>query len=207
MGTPTGPDNLAAALFGKTRQAVLALLYEHPDEWFYVRQIVRNAGVGQGAVQRELRRLWQVGILVRRVDGRQVYYQADSRCPIYGELRSLTTKTVGAAGVLSAALASLTERIQLAFIYGSLAEGKARSASDVDLLIVGDVTFAGVATALSPVQERLGREVNPTVYPPSEFRQKLADGHHFLAAVRSRPKIYLIGDDDEFARLAESRMA
>jgi predicted nucleotidyltransferase len=207
MGTPSHPDNLAAVLFGKTRQAVLALLYGHPDEWFYVRQIVRNAGVGQGAVQRELRRLWQVGILVRRVDGRQVYYQADPRCPIYDELRSLTTKTVGAAGVLWAALASLTERIQLAFIYGSLAEGKARSASDVDLLVVGDVTFAGVATALSPVQERLGREVNPTVYPPSEFRQKLAEGHHFLTAVRSRPKIYLIGDDDEFARLAESRMA
>ena len=108
-------DNLSATLFGKTRRAVLALLYSHADESFYLRQIARTADVGMGAVQREVKKLSKAGIIRRTVRGRHVYYQANPECPIYAELKSLVIKTVGVGDVLRAALVPITDRITVAF--------------------------------------------------------------------------------------------
>ena len=207
LGTNESWDNLAAALFGKAQQSVLGLLFGRPDESFYVREIVRATRAGQGAVQRELKRLADSGIIERVERGRQVYYQANRHCPIFAELLGLIVKTAGVGDVLRAALAALKGRIAVAFIFGSFAGGEPRKASDVDVLVVGDVTFAEVVSALGPAQERLGRDVNPSVYPPAEFRQKLAAGHHFLTSVLNGPKIFLIGGERELAGLAEKRLA
>jgi predicted nucleotidyltransferase len=204
MGTEMKRWDLAAALFGKTRRAVLALLFSHADESFYVRQVVRRVGAGVGAVQRELMRLADSGIIVRHSEGRQVYYQANRQCPIFAELQALLVKTTGIADVLRSALADLAQRIRVAFIYGSMAKGTARSTSDIDVLVVGEATFAELVSALGSAQERLGREVNPSVYPASEFSHKLAHGHHFLSSVLRQPKIFLLGDEHELARLAKS---
>lgn len=206
MGTLTS-EFLAAVLFGRTRRAVLALLYGRPDESFYMRQIIRIAQAGQGAVQRELASLVKAGVIERRAQGRQAYYQANRECPIFPELRQLITKTVGIADVLRAALAPLEERIDFAFVYGSMARDEQRRGSDVDLLIVGDVTFAEVVSALQGAQKKLGREVNPTIYPRTEFRKKLAAGHHFLNTVVGDKKIFLIGGPREFATMAHQRLA
>jgi len=108
---------------------------------------------------------------------------------------------------LRAALTPLSERIQVAFIYGSVARGEQRAASDVDVLIVGGATFAEVVAALSPCQDKLGREINPTVYPAAEFKAKLAAGHHFLKAVLTRPKLFMMGGERELAALAGKRLA
>ncbi len=170
MGTLVTQDVLCSALFGETRRAVLALLFSRPDESFYLREVVRWAGTGRGAVQRELARLEQAGIVRRRRRGSQVHFQASAECPVFGELRGFVLKTVGLVGVLRAALSPLAERIRVAFIYGSVARGEARAASDVDLCVVGGVTFAEIAGAIRGAQEKLGREINPTVYPPAEFR-------------------------------------
>lgn len=202
MGT-NGGKLLSESLFGKARRAVLAVLYSRPDETLYVRQIARAAGAGQGAVQRELSQLTESGILVRSVRGKQVYYQANPRCPIYQELRSLVVKTVGAAEVLRAALAPLADRIGLAFIYGSLARGEEGSRSDVDVMVVGSATFGEVVDALRPPQDKLGREVNPTVYSPAEFKAKLAAKQPFLTAVKGDPKIFLIGDEHDLGELGK----
>jgi predicted nucleotidyltransferase len=207
MGTNEKQGDLAAALFGKTRREVLALLFSHADESFYLREVVRRVRAGTGAVQRELQRLADVGILVRLVRGRQVYYQANRQCPVFPELQGLLVKTVGVADVLRAALAGLADRIRIAFLYGSMAKGSARSGSDVDVLIVGDVAFAEVVSALGSAQERLARDVNPSVYPPSEFYRKLAHRHHFLSSVLREPKVFLLGDEHELARLAKGGMA
>lgn len=206
MGTQR-KDSPAATLLGRTRQAVLALLYGHPDESFYLRQIIRIARAGQGAVQRELASLVRAGIVERRVRGRQTYYQANRECPIFPELRQLITKTVGIADVLRAALETLEQRIDVAFVYGSLARGELRPGSDVDLLVVGEVTFSEIVAALQSAQQKLGREINPTVYPAAEFRKKLAAGHHFLSAVAADKKIFLIGDPRELATVAHKRLA
>ncbi len=200
-------DNLAAALFGKAQQLVLGLLFVRPDESFYMREIVRATQVGQGAVQRELQRLAEAGIIHRTVRGRQVYYQANRACPVFAELQGLVVKTAGVGDVLRSALSPLKDRIEVAFIFGSFAAGAPRKNSDVDVLIVGEVSFADVVTSFGSAQQRLGRDLNPSVFPAAEFRTKLSTGHHFLTSVVREPKIFLIGDDRELARLVESRLA
>jgi predicted nucleotidyltransferase len=207
MGAREDQSILSSALFGRTRQAVLALLYTHADESYYMRQIARAVGAGQGAVQRELVQLSKAGILVREPKGVQFFYRANRNCPIFTELQGLIIKTAGVADVLRAALATLAERIDVAFIHGSMARGKAGLLSDIDLVIVGKVSFEDVVTALSPTQERLGREVNPSVYPREEFQRKLRDRHHFLTRVMGTPRIMLIGDEHDIGRLAEEHLA
>ncbi|MEE8553863.1 MAG: nucleotidyltransferase domain-containing protein [Desulfobacterales bacterium] len=203
MSTINKKGNLSATLFGKTRRAVLALLYSHVDESFYLRQIFRAAGVGMGAVQRELKRLSDSGIIIKTLQGQQVYYTANPECPIYDELKSLVMKTVGIGEILKAALVPLADLINVAFLFGSLVRGDERSLSDADVLVVGDVTFSEVVTALSQVQETIRREINPVVYPPKEFRSKLSADHHFLKTTLNSPKFFLIGDEHELAKLVE----
>lgn len=206
MSTPHYRDNISQTLFGKTRQAVLSLLYSNVGEAFYLRQIVRAAGVGVGAVQRELKELSDAGIIQRIVRGRQVYYQANPHSPVFEELKGLVTKTIGIAGILQTALAPLADRIRVAAIYGSVARSEENRASDVDLLVVGKVTFAEIVSALGQAQKTINREINPTVYPPSEFRSKLLAGHHFLNTVLAKPILFLVGDERELARLAKKRL-
>ncbi|MBI4430788.1 MAG: nucleotidyltransferase domain-containing protein [Candidatus Omnitrophica bacterium] len=197
---------MTSALFGKTKRAVLALLLTHPEESFYLRQIVRSAGLGQGAVQRELQHLTEAGLLLRRRQGHQVFYQANRDSPIFKELKTLVVKTVGAGDILRRAFSELKDRIQAAFLYGSFATGKDRPASDLDLAVIGDVTFGEVVSQLQPVQEALGREINPTVYTPDEFQKKLKAKHHFVSALIQEPKIMLIGEDRELTKLGKKRV-
>ena len=207
MSTLSDTDNLSRTLFGKTRRAVLSLLYSQVDDAFYLRQIVRAARVGLGAVQRELKQLSDAGIIQRIVRGRQVYYQANPQCPVFAELKALVMKTVGIAAVIQAALAPLADRIRIAAIYGSIARSEEYRGSDVDLLIVGEATFAEIVSALHQAQSTINREINPTVYPPAEFRSKVAAGHHFLNAVLKEPVLFLVGDKRELARLAKKPLA
>jgi len=207
MNTGDVIDRLAQTLFGAARRAVLALLYGHADEEFYLRQVVRLTGVGVGPVQREVRALVQAGIILRRVHGHQVFFRANPSCPIFPELRGIVTKTVGAADALRAALAPLARQISVAFIYGSVARGTEAKTSDIDVMVIGRVPFANASDAASPVQEQLNREVNVTVYPVREFREKVRAGHHFVRAVLKGSKTYLIGDQNELSRVASVRLA
>ncbi len=197
---PAGPGEV---LFGVARRRVLALLFGHADEAYHLRQVVRETGLSAGGVHRELGQLAEAGIVTRRQQGRQVYFQANAASPIFAELKSLIVKTAGVADVLREALAPLAASISVAFVYGSVARGEERRASDVDLLVVGDASFAAVTQALAPAQRRLGREVNPTVYEPGEFRQKLAAGHHFLRSVTAREKLFLFGNEHDLRRLGK----
>jgi predicted nucleotidyltransferase len=207
MSTLPESDNLSKTLFSKTRRAVLSLLYSHVDDAYYLRQIVRSAGVGLGTVQRELKQLSDAGIIRRIVRGHQVYYQANPQCPVFAELKNLVLKTVGVGAALQAALTPLGDRIDVAFIYGSIARSEEHRDSDVDVLVVGKVTFAEIVSSLSEVQKAIAREINPTVYPPEEFRSKLAAGHHFLNSVLRGPIFFLIGDKRELARVAKKPLA
>jgi uncharacterized protein len=207
MDTSAAYELIGATLFSRNRRAVLGLLYGHPDEQFYLRQIVRLTGGGVGAIQRELRQLVAAGIVQRSVRGNQVNFQANPECPIVEEIKSIVLKTAGIADVLRAALAPLSDRISLSFMYGSTARGRQRADSDIDVMLVGSVTFGEVVTALTDAQMRLCREVNPTVYPVDEFSAKIRVGQHFVRNVLKREKIFLIGDDRELKRLAEKRVA
>lgn len=197
---------LPSALFGKTRRNVLGVLFSRPDEQMYVRELARMAGVAPGATQRELARLTEAGILLRSVRGNQVYYRANPKCPIFAELVGLVTKTVGLADALRTALTPVFDQIRFAFIYGSAARGELRRGSDADLFIVGNITLAQLVLLFQPVQQKIAREINPVVYSLSEFESKIVEGHHFVSSVVRENKIFLVGDEREFAALAEQRL-
>lgn len=202
-----GAVNISQVLFGRTRTAVLSLLYGHPGESFYLRQLVRATGSGNGAVQREVKQLSGAGLIVRKIAGRQSYYQANRKSPIFAELRRLLLKTSGAREVLLEAVAPLRDAIQAAFVYGSMAAQTDRPESDLDLMIVGTADFDDVVARLGPAQAKLRREINPSVYSPEEWRTKLAAGNHFLNGVAKAPKLFIIGGENELRELSPKRLA
>jgi predicted nucleotidyltransferase len=193
---------VASLLFGRVRQAILALLFTHSDQSFYVRQIARIAGGGVGAVHRELNNLVQAGLIVRTSQGNQVYYQANRNSPVFSDLRGLVVKTSGVGDVLRSALAPLADRINAAFVYGSVARGDEKAESDIDVMVVGDVDFGEVVNALSPSQDQLGREINPSVFSRAEFQQRVEKKEHFITTVLRAPKIMLIGEESELGTVA-----
>lgn len=199
--------SLATHLLGTTRTAVLGALFLHPETALHVRELARITGASPGSLHRELRALADLGLLLREEVGRQVNYRANSASPVFAELAGLLRKTAGVADVVSEALASLTGRIAVAFIYGSVAAGREGPRSDVDVMVLGSHGFAAVAAAVAPVQDILRRDVNVTVMKPSEFSRKLRSGDGFVASVIREPKIWLIGNDDDLTELVQDRPA
>jgi len=186
-------------------QAILAQLYGRPDQEFYLRELARSTGTAPSSLQRDLAALARAGIILRTARGHQVYFRANRSCPVFEELRGLVVKTFGVVEILRAALQALTGRIESAFVYGSVARGEARAESDIDLFVIGKVSSGDVIEALASAQRRLGREINPTVFPPAEFAEKARGENHFLTTVLAEPKLFLIGDEDELEGLARQR--
>jgi predicted nucleotidyltransferase len=197
MGTRNQVDSIASLIFPRTRLNILTLIYLHSKAEFYLREIIRLVNAGRGAVERELANLVEAGIITREKRGNHVYFSANRLCPIYGELKSMIVKTAGIADVLKSALKPLGGGIELAFIYGSYAKGTDRSSSDVDLMVVGDVSHRDVVKAMSGAQEKIGREINPTVFSINEFRGRIRKKDTFLRRVMSSQRIMLIGEEDE----------
>src|SRR6266699_366759 len=204
MSTATG---LADLLFGRTRGAILALLYGHADQTFYTRQIAREVNTSIGAVQRELENLSKVGLVVRKSVGSQVFYEANRDASIFREMQGLVNKTIGVFSVLRSALHPLAKRVLVAFVFGSVAREEETAQSDVDLMIVGKATLDEILSQLSTVEKSIGRPINPTVYSVEEFKSKLASGNHFLTAVLKGQKIFLRGDEDELRKVGGVRLA
>lgn len=197
---------LGDALFSGVQQRVLAVLFGRPDQSFYRNELMRLTGSGKGALQRELDRLEQSGLITVRPVGNQKHYQANRAAPIFEELRGIVTKTFGVADLLREALAPLATRIRTAFIYGSVAKGEDTASSDIDLMVIGDnVAYADLFNVVSEAERRLGRKVNPTVYAAAEWPKKLAAKHEFVSRVMSQPKVYIIGSDDDFRESGKAR--
>ena len=200
-------DRLSSVLFGKTRRRLLGWLFGHPDESFYVRQLVRITGASPGALVRELDELTAAGILSRSPKGRAVFYQVDPRSPIFRELQGIILKTAGVVAEIRRALKPLASRIDIALLHGSVARGALQSASDVDVVVVADASFADVVEALALAQRRLGREINPVVYSAGEFKKKVRSGHHFLTTVLRAPRTFILGGENELGQLVPKRVA
>lgn len=197
----TTSKSLGDLLFGQTRGRVLALLYGKSDQTFFVRQISREIETSVGSVQRELETLSEVGLLNRTTIGRQVFYRANSHHPAFAEIRSLIAKTSGIFHRLRSALVPLASQITFALVYGSIARGDEDAGSDVDLMVVGNVTLDDVLAQLAPVENAIGRTINPTVYSLKEFKNKIKGGNHFLTSVLRGKKMLLIGDEDELRKM------
>ena len=202
MGTVS---TLSDTLFGRTRGAVLAVLYGHVGESYYLRQLARMTGIALGPVQRELRQLVDAGLVTRRNQGTQALFTANESSPVFAEMRSIVTKTVGMHDVLLASLRPLEKKIDLAFVYGSVARAGETEQSDVDLMVVGTAGFADVVDRIADAQKSLHREINPTVLTAKEFTSKLRG--NFLKTVLGGKKLFLIGDEDVLRKLDRQPVA
>jgi DNA-binding transcriptional ArsR family regulator len=191
------------ALFPRIRQAVLAATLMDPAREWYLSDLARHIGVSPSSLQRELASLVDAEILRRRVDGNRVYYRAEADNPIFGDLRGLLLRTAGLKDVLAECLEGLRSRIDVAFVYGSVAREDERASSDIDLMVIGDVGLSELAPALKDAEARLLRPVNPSVYRAEEVVEKLRAGHHFLGTVMGGPKLFIVGGEDDLAAALE----
>jgi predicted nucleotidyltransferase len=189
---------LADALFTRTQQRVLGVLFGQPDRSFYASELIRVAGTGSGAAQRELARLESSGLVVARRIGHQKHYQADPASPLFDEVRSIVLKTVGLAEPLREALTPLSPAIRAAFVYGSVAKAVDRAASDIDLMVISDsLTYADLFGALERIAKSVGRQVNPTVYTAAEFSKRTREENAFVTRVLGQPKVWVIGSEHD----------
>ena len=193
-------------LFGGYRRKILGLLLLR-DEPLHVREIGRLTGVPAGSLHRELRTLANADLLSRSAAGNQVLYRANKENPIYRELAEIFRKTVGLADVIRDALTPVGEQIAAAFIFGSVARGEETASSDIDVFILGDLPFVQAVAALAPLQERLGRHVNPVVLPLPDFRKKRRAGDSFVERVVQEPKLFVIGGPGDLGEPAQNRAA
>ncbi len=190
-------SSLADALFTSTQQRVLALLFGQPSRSFFVTQIMALAKSGRGAVQRELRRLSESGLITVRMIATQKHYQANPDSPLFDELCSIMQKTVGLAEPIRRSLESISGDVQLALIYGSVAKGRDTASSDLDLLIVSDqLSLESIFAALVPVESALDRHISPTLYTLREYDKRRKNKNPFLTRVLKGPTIALIGSID-----------
>ena len=189
---------LADALFTPVQQRVLGLLFGQPKRRFQSADLIRLVDSGTGATHRVLKRLAGSGLVLESVDGRQKYYQANPDSPVFDELVGLIRKTVGLAGPLRDALMPLADRIRAAFIYGSIASGRDRADSDIDLMVIADdLDYPTLFEAVQFAEVQLARSVDCRLMTPSEWQSKRARADSFMARVHEKPHLFLLGSEDD----------
>ena len=201
------PKQAIELMFGAYRRQLLATLLLRPDERFHVRELGRMTGIPAGSIHRELKAMAESGLLLREHVGNQVFYQANQACSIYKELAAIFRKTIGLASLLQDALSNVARNIEVVLVFGSMAAGSQTHASDVDVLVLGDVSLLNVVKALSPVQAVLGREINPVVMTVDKLLAQIEKKDRFAMRVLEEPRIFVIGGEDEFAKFVEDKTA
>jgi predicted nucleotidyltransferase len=202
---PIMQQSLAALLFPGYRRRVLGLLFLRPEEALHGRDIGRRTGLSSGALTRELKRLVDVGLLERESRGNQVLYRANRASPVFEEIAAILRKTSGMADELARTLVPLEDKIRVALVFGSMAKGSQEAGSDIDVLVIGDADFGSVVDALYPAQKSLGREINPKVFSAREWNAKVKAKSAFTTDVLRKPKVFLVGDEDELAGLGGAK--
>lgn len=193
---------LAEILSSKVRAEIFRLLFSSDNAALHMREIERKSGFTIGTVQRELSKLVKLDLIYKTKDGNRTYYRANKESPIYQDISSIVQKTVGLVFLLKEALSQSTA-IEFAFIFGSLASGKQKSHSDIDLFVIGDIGLRKVVSLLNGVSDKTGREINPQVISKSEFIDRVNSNDHFISNIINSDKIFITGTKDEFAKLVK----
>jgi predicted nucleotidyltransferase len=188
-------------LFNSYHRRVLGLLLLRPGESFHVREIARLTGTSAGTLHKELSKLAEAGILVAERRANQLVYMANRASTIYDELASIMRKTSGLADVLANALAPCAALVEVAFVFGSVARSQETADSDIDVMIIGQATFADVVKLLYPAQATLAREINPKVVSANEWRASVERKDGFALDVLNKPKIFMMGTENDLAKL------
>lgn len=198
--TPAKLIGLSDALFSNTQQRVLAFLFGQPERSFFATELIALAGGGSGAVQRELKRLEESGLVTVTPQGNRKHYQANPNSPIFAELCGIVQKTVGLAEPLRTALAPFSKKITAAFVYGSVAKRSDTAHSDIDLMVISDtLEYADLYAAMEQAATILGRTINPTIYTRQELAKRIKQKNAFVERVLAQPKVWLMGNEHELA--------
>ena len=188
-----------------TLAEVLSLLFLNPEEEFYQSDLARKTCKGLIQVQRAIKTLEEIGLVSSIRRGRMVYYKAIKKHPAFDDLKRLFLKTLSLGENIQQALNPLHKSIPLAFIFGSVARGDESIDSDIDLFLVTELTLREIAKALGPLSKELQRELNPVVFEPTEFQNKISKNDHFLVEVLQAPKLWIIGNDRILKQLVKRR--
>lgn len=182
---------------------VLALFLTQPDEEYYQRSLAEKTGYSLAQVQYALERIEEAGLVTKKKSGNRLYYKAQRSHPAFEDLKRAFLKTVALGDVIREALQPLKERVQFAFVFGSIATGEEHAESDIDLFLLGDVSLRDIADAIADLSEKLGREVNPVNYTQVSFVERLKESNRFAQELLTTPKIWLLGNEDDFRKLAQ----
>jgi len=194
-------NTLVEILSSRTRAEIFRLLFGPSAEELHIREIQRRSGLNDSTIRQELTKLLKLDLVITRKDSNRVYYRANKSNPLYPDIRNLVLKSIGMVDVFRGAL--LDKRIQTAFIFGSISEGRETADSDVDLFIIGQLGLRAVSTLLSGVAEKIGREINPHVIRVDELRNRNISKDHFIASVIKSSKIFVVGTEDDLKTMVE----
>ena len=186
---------LSEILSSRTRAEIFRLLFGAIEDELHVREIQRRSGFNDRTIRQELSKLARLDLLKARKDSNRVYYKANKAHPLYTEIHNLVLKTNGLVDVLSAVLND--DQIQMAFIFGSIAEGKETADSDVDLLVIGDLGLRRISNLLVGISEKIGREINPHVMNVNEFQKRIEADDHFISSIMEAGKLFIVGEEND----------
>lgn len=189
--------DIFALISSKIRVELLRILALNPESTFNINELSRRTGFSLRGVEKELKNLLSGGVLRREISGNQHRYQLEPRCPINTEIRGIITKTVGIAELVKQALRTVQQDIYRAFIFGSFASGDYGNESDVDLLVVTELSGLRLAELLGEVQNGINRSINVAQFTWDEYNQKKEQKDHFLTQVLEGPKVDIFGHEDE----------
>jgi predicted nucleotidyltransferase len=180
----------------------LGWLLSHPDEEFYQTAIAKHTQCALIQVQRALKVLAEIGLVTAKKQGRMVFYQTVKSHPVFSELKQIFFKMITTGESLKQTLITVSDKVDFAFIFGSIASGHESIDSDIDLFVIGDLTLLELSKILGPLARKLHRELNPVLFTLDEFLQGLTSKDHFIREVAAGEKIWLIGSETEFKNLA-----
>jgi predicted nucleotidyltransferase len=192
-------NQLAKILCSKVRAELFRLLFDSHIPALHMREIERQSKLAIGTIQQDLRKLAGLDLIISQRDGNRLYYRANTNHPLFSEITTLVMKTTGAIPLLSEAFRSkevTPADILVAFIFGSIARNEEKAASDIDLMIIGQIGLRKVSHLLSGISEKLGREINPHVLTVENFKKKISNRDHFLTEVMSTKKLFIIGSEN-----------
>jgi DNA-binding transcriptional ArsR family regulator len=194
-------NTLAQILSSRVRESVFRLLFGLSQEEIHVRELARRGGLSEASLRQELRKLKHLELVVDRRSGNRVYFRANQEHPLFHDIRQIVIKTSGLVDILIEALDKAD--IEIAFVFGSIAQSKEVGHSDVDLMVIGEISLRKIISHLSGISEKIGREINPHAMTAKEYSKRRKSKDHFVNNVLAGPKIFIVGNEDDFKAMGK----
>ena len=198
-------DTLSQILSSRTRAGIFKLLFGTREEELHIREIQRRSQLNDRTIRQELAKLLMLGLVIDRKDSNRVYYRANKSNPLYPDIHNLVLKSTGLRDVLLDALND--KGIKIAFVFGSISEGRETSESDVDLFVIGSLGMRKISSLLSGAADKIGREINTHVMTGNEIKRRYSSKDHFIDSVIKSKKFFIIGTEDDLETVVGKRLA